>query len=137
MLARKLAAARCSLEDLIQYANGLDPTLGGSYRKAAEGALEALATIPNGSSENLYQRLYGELREITEDPTTFSMVQLYWFFRSGCGLTGDESEVRVAIIRNELWIRSEVSKVDFIPAYQGDQSQGCQAVHEAVRRFRP
>jgi len=72
---------------------------------------------------------------VKTDPTTFAMVQLYWLLRHGCGLTGDESEVRVALIRNFFWAPLGVPKVKFRPFYEEGESQGCSAVRQAVRRF--
>jgi|HubBroStandDraft_6_1064221.scaffolds.fasta_scaffold32309_2 hypothetical protein len=138
MLARKLENARRALNELREYATGLDATLGHDYQMAANDALDSLARVAGDVfSKNYHLALYHDLCHITEDPTTFAMIRLYWFFRSGCGQSGDESEVRVAIIRNAFWTPFGVAPVDFLPQYQPGESLGCQAVHEAVRRFHP
>jgi hypothetical protein len=136
MLARKRENARRALIELREYAKGLDATLGHDDQIAANDALDSLARVEgDGLSENYHLALYHDLCHITEDPTTFAMIQLYWFFRSGCGQSGDESEVRVAIIRNTFWTPFGVAPVVFLPQYQSGESLGCQSVHEAVRRF--
>jgi hypothetical protein len=137
MLARKLEASRRSLDNLRRYASALDASMGSSYRKAAEDALTRLSGLPTNRSFQGILTVYRELRQVTENPTTFAMVQLYWFFRSGCGLSGHEAEVRVALVRNAFWAAFSVAPVTFFPEYQVGQPRGCQAVHEAVRRFCP
>jgi hypothetical protein len=135
MLSRKLKKARASLSDLRQYATDLDPSLGFDYRRAADDALTQLVELREARSFAEHRTVYRELRQATKDPTTFAMVQLYWFFRSGCRLSGDEAEVRVALVRNAFWTTFGVARVAFFPKNQVGQSKGCQAVHEAVRRF--
>lgn len=135
VLLRKLDFARQSLKVLQQYASALDPSLAIEYVEAATEALGRLTELgPIRRLEDLLP-LSRELSEIAESPATFAMVQMYWFFRSGCRCTGDESEVRVGLIRNDLWTSFGVSTVDILSEAQTGQSQGCQAVHEAVRRF--
>ncbi|MGB7436252.1 MAG: hypothetical protein WBR26_06855 [Candidatus Acidiferrum sp.] len=139
VLTRKLGKARRALEDLREYAETLDELLGSEHVRATKTCLETLQKLKEDTTAaEFYQSIESEYPAL-EGPVMLSMVQLYWFFRSGCGLSGHESEVRVAMIRNAHWTSFGVAKVDFIPAYQKQttRSRGCQAVHEAVRRFLP
>lgn len=72
-------------------------------------------------------------RLFEKDPVTAAMVQLFWFFRHGCGLPVGESEVRVALIRNGLW---PVDAVRF-DSGRTEAARGCDAVRNAVKLFRP
>jgi hypothetical protein len=137
MLLRKVAKVRQALDDLHKYAESLDPSVGSEYQQAADAALAQLSVLGGARPFEPLLDLSAELRGIAGDPTSFSMVQLYWFFRHECGLSGDESEVRVAVLRNELWHEYGVDRVAYRPRYEDAESRGCQAVHEAVRRFRP
>jgi hypothetical protein len=134
MLLRRVAKARRSLEELADYAKCLHPLLGKEYERIAEICLTTLAVLPQDESTDFYRSL-PSFYPTPEDPTTLCMVQLYWLFRHGGGLTGDESEVRVALIRNAFWTKYGVEKVPYREAYDGAQSKGCEAVHRAVYRF--
>jgi hypothetical protein len=136
MLIRKVKLAHKALLDLNDYAKSLDPSIGATITESSENALRHLSDPQTIQSLELLRALSKDLREFTKDPTHFSMVKLYWFFRTECNLSGHESEVRVALIRNTLWAPLGVQSVNFLPEYQSPESQGCQAVHEAVRRFR-
>jgi hypothetical protein len=94
--------------------------------------LKGLAA-PRHRSLAEFPALARELRQVTKSPVTSAMVWLYWFFRSGCHLSGDEAEVRVGLLRNALWKRLDVEEV-FIAT---DQPRGCRAVYVAVSRYRP
>jgi hypothetical protein len=135
MLARKLGKARRALEDLREYAGSLDEVLGMEHVRAAKKCLETLEKLKEDSAPDFYQSIEGEY-PVLEDPVTLGMVQLYWFFRHGCGLSGDEAEVHVARIRNAFWTEHGVQEVPYRPEYQPEQSKGCDAVHIAVLRFK-
>ena len=90
-----------------------------------------------GWSERLEGRLQtlnsGYLAMFVRDPSTLSMVQLYWLLR-GFGLSAGESELRVGLIRNGLW-KSSMGRVRCVTRRLGDQIIGCDAVRKAVQRF--
>ncbi len=134
-LRRKVKTVHKALGDLRDYAQGLDPGLGRQHFLVAESALRILAGLGGANSAGFYKSIEAEYTT-PDDPTTFGMVQLYWFFRHGCKLTGDESEVRVALIRNAFWKEYGVEEVAYRPKYKIGESQGCEAVRQAVRRFR-
>ena len=110
-LNRKLQKARQAVEELKAYAedSGAEGPkdmerhwarhlLGFDYRLAADKALRALVMkCPQEAQE--FAEIAGEY-PTPERVEAFGMVQLYWFFRHGCHLSGDESEVRVALLRN-------------------------------------
>ena len=146
VLDRRLKKARRAVEELENYAqdlrkrNSLDAsrhlarrTLGHTYRVAAGRALKAL-DVKSLADAQEHTELAGE-RLTFEDPEVFGMVRLYWFFRHECRLSGHESEVRTARLRNAFWAEHGIRKVKFRPKYITGQSQGCEAVHVAVRRF--
>jgi hypothetical protein len=136
MLLRKREKARRELENLRSYARDLDRLLAGDDEEAAGRCLEILAGIGDYDHASILKALRGA-HPVPDDPTVRGMVDLYWFFRQCCGLTGDEAEVRVALLRNTFWAKYGVAEVDYRPAYIAGESKGCQAVHEAVRRFQP
>jgi hypothetical protein len=139
MLESKYRDACQALKKLRAYSAKQDSILASIYKKRAEKALGPLrdSLPPRSSKKQTVDSIYADLRETTRDPTTDAMVQLYWFFRSGCSLNGNESEVRVALIRNAFWISLGVPKVAFLSQYEGTESKGCRAVRQAVRRFHP
>jgi hypothetical protein len=92
--------------------------------------------IPEDLSLERFAAIHTDLVKIAQNPTTFAMVQIYWFFCSGCNLTGHDSEVRVALIRNAFWAQVGIPAVTYRESYTGDQSRGCDAVKQAVHRFR-
>lgn len=112
MLTRKLEKARRALGDLREYAGSLDELLGWEHVRAAESSLRALQKLKEDTAPEFYQSLKSEYPAL-EDPVTLGMVQLYWFLRHGCGLSGDEAEVRVARIRNSLWTEHGVPEVEY------------------------
>ena len=149
---RKLLKAQKAVKDLMSYAkdsgvgNSADQpshaarqTLGYPYRRTSARALRALVVPsivpPVVSDVEVYESLPSEYPR-PASTEVFGMVKLYWLFRHECGLTGDESEVRVARLRNAFWIEYGVRPVKFRAIYRAGESIGCNAVHAAVRRFR-
>jgi len=146
ILDRKLQKARKAVGELRSYAEdsrvGKSPdqpdhaarvTLGYQYRIAAANALQSLVVPP--PRIEVYESLRGEY-PTPDRAETFGMVRLYWFFRHECGLTGHDSEVRVARLRNAFWTDYGASPVTCRPTYKTGESSGCEAVRLAVRRFR-
>lgn len=149
VLNRKLQKARQSIEELMAYAqdsgkwNTLDASrhsarlaLGQPYRFAAGKALGALDIKGLPDTREHVELASESLIPEDEDLEVFGMVQLYWFFRHGCRLSGHESEVRAARLRNAFWTEHGIRKVTYRAKYVRGQSQGCGAVHVAVHRFR-
>jgi len=150
VLSRKLQTARQSIEELMAYAqdsgkgNTVDASchsarlvLGQPYRFAASKALRALDIKSLPDAREHVELASESLAPEDEDPEVFGMVQLYWFFRHECSLSGNESEVRVARLRNAFWTQHGARKVRYRSEYDKVQSQGCEAVHVAVSRFKP
>jgi len=150
VLSRKLQKARQSIEELMTYAqdsgkgNTLDASrhsarlvLGQPYRFAAGKALRALDIKGLPDAREHVELASESLAPEDEDAEVFGMVQLYWFFRHECSLSGNESEVRVGRLRNTFWTEHCVSKVKYSAKYITGKSQGCDAVHVAVGRFEP
>jgi hypothetical protein len=135
ILNRKLRNSRRALKDLHGYAGTLDEVLGMEHVLAAKKCLETLEKLKEDSAPDFYQSIKGEYPAL-EDPVTLGMIQLYWFFRHGCGLSGHEAEVRVARIRNAFWTEHGVPEVPYRPEYRTGESKGCDAVHIAVLRFK-
>lgn len=145
-LQRKIDAAHDSLQKLHDYASQLHWTLRGGWsqdhwhrwidsKKASASCLEILEDVELPKPESFS----GDLEDSNlhlNDPTSLYMVKFYWCFRHGCGLSGHESEVRVALIRNAFWTEW-TTPVKYLPSYDTVDSQGCTAVRQAVRRFRP
>jgi hypothetical protein len=144
MAERKLTRARATLEDLRQHVLGLDASY--RLRYLSDVAADCLKRLPSRIEEpepTIW--LAGYLLEdgsvepwngVKQDPTTFAMVRLYWFFRYGCQLSGDEAEVRTAFVRNAFWQKYDVAPVPYRERYVDAESKGCDAVRIAVRRFR-
>lgn len=147
VLNRKLQKARKAVQELKAYARDSETgnpddallhaarlLLGQDYRLAADNALKALAMkCPPKDQE--FADIAGEY-PTPERVEAFGMVQLYWFFRHGCNLSGDESEVRAARLRNAFWTEHGVSTVSYRAEYIPGESKGCNAVHTAVTRFK-
>jgi hypothetical protein len=134
MLIRKREKAHRALEDLRNYAESLDMMLSWEDVLAAKECLKLLQNLKNPEPE-FYESLRTEYPAL-KDPATLGTVQLYWFFRHGCRLSGDEAEVRVAGIRNAFWTEHSVPRVHYRPEYQTGESKGCDAVHVTVLRFK-
>ena len=125
--------ARTALTKLRDLAVRASPSLGVPYKSAAERCLRDLDT--------LYERVPSPIESRhsrpTENPLSSSVVPLYWFFTEECGLSGNESEVRAAMIRNEFLTPPESAKLKYKAQYSNAESQGCSAVRLAVKRWRP
>lgn len=134
---KKLSEARSALERLIEYERSVAHDLGKDLLVPAENSLKCLPEqvpkIPD------FHRLLNDPALHTTPIKTANkyMVRLYWFFRHGCKLSGDDSEVRVALIRNAFWRPHGVPWVDYRKNYATGESRGCDAVHIAVRRYPP
>jgi hypothetical protein len=135
MLNRKLKRAREAIEELREYSREVEGSLGWEYAGAAEDALVRLHRLNEDNHPEYYRTVVDEYPEL-EAPVTLGMIQLYWFFRYGCELTGDDAEVRVGRIRNAFWTSHGVSEVEIRTSYQTGLSKGCDAVHVAVSRFK-
>ena len=138
-LARRIAIARKSLTSLVDYASPLDPWLGKKAELAAKDCLRVLDQLPEPEASGSWQKhrqafIKSKFPLDTDKPADSAMAQLYCFFRYGCDLTGDESEVRTALIRNAFWTRW-VARVPFRACYTDAESKGCSAVQQAVLRF--
>jgi hypothetical protein len=149
MLDRKLYKIRKAAEELKAYAvdAGKENAREVSRHKARfqlgqayiETAAAVIGTLDKHNSHTAKAHRDASSGFLTprEDVEVFGMVRLYWFFRHGCNLNGDESEVRVARLRNAFWTEHGVSAVTYRANYIVGQSRVCEAVHVAVRRFRP
>src|SRR5262249_49480141 len=147
MLVQKAKHAKKSSVALRDYARQLDPVIGAAYVATANRCLQELEPLcrqpTDFSGTRFSESHYRELRSglldaphpVPDDPTQFNMVRLYWFFRHGCAVTGDESEVRTGLIRNAFW-KEWIKPVDVRRAYNSGESAGCAAVHIAIHRFR-
>jgi hypothetical protein len=133
-LDRRLQKARLAIEELYAFARD-SGTVGLDYRLAADKALKAMTMkCPPDAKE------YAEVA--SEHPTperveVFGMVRLYWFFRYECDLSGHESELRTALLRNTFWSEYNIDEVPYRPEYEAGIHKGCDTVHVAVTRFRP
>ena len=150
MLNKKLHKARQAVQELRNYAedskgqNAPDSPLyrarrmlGQPYIIAAANAHQYLDIKYLSETQKLIELATDSLSVGSEDVEVFGMVRLYWFFKHGCKLSGDESEVRVARLRNTFWTEYGVSAVTYRAKYIVGQSRGCGAVQAAVRRFHP
>lgn len=144
MLRRKLMKVLHGLEDLKDYARQMDSQYGFEELPTRVGlcllALKQFKSAQGLADEFAWCREQGEdprkSPTLAINPTTRCMVKLYWFFRDGCSLSGDESEVRVAMIRNSFWMELGVEPIDYVPAYNIEENKGCTAVRLAVARYR-
>ena len=146
MLRRKLQKAVKELRNLRDYANSLDWQYG--FEELAQRAeicrleLSKFLHVESLADEYAQRRKFGdnprndhiELRHF--NPVTLYMVHLYWLFRDGCSLSGHESEVRVAMIRNSFWRELDVEPASYLDNYDGSQNKGCTTVRQAVARYR-
>jgi len=138
ILRSKHRDACLALQNLVSYCKKRDDYLSSDLRQKAEQSLLTLQQVkPLGIPTAPFAKsIRDEVAALTEDPSTGRMVQTYWFFRAGCGLNGDESEVRTALIRNAFWTHYGVSKVVYRDVYRAGDSRGCEAVRKAITRFR-
>jgi len=148
MLNRKLKKVRKAINELKDYAedSGGDSSnalhrarqvLGTTYRIAADDALRALDARGHNSAKHHIETAK-EFWAPEDQEVVYGMIRLYWLFKHGCNnLSGHESEVRVARLRNAFWTEYGVSKVEYRPTYDTVESTGCGAVHLAVIRYKP
>jgi hypothetical protein len=145
-LHRKVLSIRRKLEDLHKFAGpekelskGLHPLLGLAHAQAATKCLKVLRSLDPDPTLIEFLSLKKSEYPPVKDPRQLGIVQLYWFFRSGCQCGGAESEVRTAMVANELvanwW--DACRHLTYVPAYQGDEFKGSSAVRNAVMRFQP
>ena len=142
MLRRKLARARKAVQELKDYAS--DSAFGRSGEKTVHEARQMLGhdylCVASHALAALDGKRLSDDTDFHEYSTAeraegFGMVQLYWFFRHGCALSGDESEVRVGLIRTVFWTEYGVSKIPLRTKGQPEESKGCDAVRAAVMRL--
>jgi len=137
MLLGKVARIRGELKRLLKYAEDLHPLLSLEYVQAAKHCLKSLANLKEDPSDDEFYRSLKNEHPPLEDPWQLGLVQGYWFFRWGCGCSGHDSEVRVAMVANECWIVAGKRKLKYSPKYLDAESQGCSAVRLAVSRYHP
>ena len=133
---QRLSNARSALGQLLEYEKSLPTGFAESLRAAAADSLKHLPERVPATLD--FRRLLNdpELHAVPTRTANSYMVALYWFFREGCGLSGDDSEVRVALIRNTFWPPHGVPAIAYRSKYVTGESKGCDAVNIAVRRFR-
>lgn len=131
-LNKKIERVQAALQELGDYAKSLDFQ---DVSWVADACLKKLKILWIGDPECYKSLRDNKYYPTPRDPVGRGMIQLYWFFRHGCGLEGREAEVRVGWIRNAFWKKLGVSEVPVRPAYETGESRGCNAVHEAVLRF--
>lgn len=135
MLQRHTKKAIGTLEKIRDYAASLDPILGGLYQAAASSCLDILSKVePTPCLPPRIPTTTDFLSGPYENPADSGTVQVYWFFRDGCGLSGDEAEIRAATIRNEFWVKYGATHFYYRAQYSVDESKGCDAVRQLVRR---
>jgi hypothetical protein len=137
-LRAKYRDASQALESLVEHCRKAGAVVNGDFRQRAGQALRVLreAGSPQTPDGENVAAVRDELGLITRDPTTELMVRLYWFFCSGCNVSGHEAEVRTGLIRNAFWSQQDVPTVAVNEAYRPGESAGCDAVKQAVRRFK-
>jgi hypothetical protein len=131
-LNKKIAKAQAAMQELSDYARPLDIQL---VSLVADACLKKLSVLLTGDRAPEFYESIEVMYPTPRDPVGRGMVQLYWFFRQGCGLKGRESEVRVGWIRNAFWKKYGVDEVPVRSVYETGDSRGCGAVRSAVRRF--
>jgi hypothetical protein len=131
-LNKKIEKAQAAVKELGDYARRLDIQ---DVSIVADLCFKKLSVLLIGDTTPQFYNSIKAMYPTPKDPVGLCMVQLYWFFRHGCGLKGREAEVRVALLRNGFWKELGVYEVPFRPEYKTGESRGCDAVHEAVRRF--
>jgi len=150
-LARLLQSHRKKVQKSIvkiaSAVSGFDPELGGkgivealqrNFEQIASAGLNTSPWDDGKLSSRVKESSYNQL--FADDLVTLAMVQLFWFFRHGCELSVGESEVRAALIRNELWsdyadpVKRSIQKSE--SNQKNEESEGCDAVRQAVKRFR-
>jgi hypothetical protein len=138
---RRIKACQLALTDLENYLEKLSPLIKPVhlFGKALDEFFSN--SLPEPGSIK-FPDLSGLLKtpgfHITlKDPVAPCMVKLYWFFRHGCEITGDHSEVRVALLRNTFWGKYKIPPVKYREKFDREVAEpaGCPAVIEAVRRY--
>jgi hypothetical protein len=137
MLSRKVSKIRSDLKRLQQYAAALNPLLGMEYSHAAQRCLAILEKLKNDTSAGEFCRSFRSEYPTVENPWHLGLVELYWFYRHECRRSGHESEVRTAIIANEVLPNPRSRKLTYISKYRDAESQGCSAVRLSVSRYQP
>jgi len=142
---RKVKKAGDALEGAIKYGSELDPLFSSEFTSTTENKFKELLAEDKDSlihhllPSTFWQAALDHLPQfhpVRENPTTTAMVQIFWFYKHGCGLSGHESEVRVALIRNTFW-SAWTNPVKYLAYYDGAESQGCSTGRNAVSRFNP
>ena len=133
-LIRKVEKLRGHLEDVRRDALKLHHYLGRDVAVRSLRCLEIISEcrIPASDLIEIIPVHYSKVRLASR--TAMNMVKLYWFFRYGCEVDGDEAEVRVALIRNRFWT-PYVPKIPYQGAYDGTENKNCPAVHQAILRY--
>jgi len=135
---KKLLSVQHELE---RHSSSLHPLLAG----------ETLSDIPQ--LESLIDRMISKIDEVQSPeylrkatdhlpemfpfktkPIDSVQSQLYSFFRCRCGVSGNDAEVRVGLIRN-TFLKEWAGPVAVRKSYQDAESQGCDVVRKAVKRF--
>lgn len=143
-LKRRVDKALNELRKLHDYASQMDPEFRGHIEEmswtrrdikwAAERSMKAVEAVRLPIPSSFNERL--KFIKYIDNPKALNMVKFYWFFRHGCELSSNESQVRVALIRNAFW-EEWAKQVEYLPYYDSVDSQRCTAVRQAVSRFRP
>ena len=134
VLGRNLEKAQRELKNLRNYAARLDAVMAWDYVSTASRCLELLTSLKTAETE-FYESLKADYPRL-EGPVAVGMVELYWFFREGVGMTGDEAEIQVGLLRNALWKKFGISQVNIRRTYDKVQSAGCDSVRRAARRLK-
>jgi hypothetical protein len=131
-LRTKLDKIRSALYDLLALAYESNPTVGHEYVLKARKCLGVLSVLNIGGMAGKYfQGLRDELQEFHE-PKSRGLVQLYWFFRYEARFSGVESEIRAAMIANDILHLNLQYRIKYRA-----EARGCQGVRRAVERYRP
>jgi hypothetical protein len=133
-LTKQVEKIRLALAKLEDLADQVPPLLGRRYKVGAQACLDCLdvycTPIPD---ETLREQL--SIHQPQDDPTSFAVVPLYWFFRHECGQSGNESEVRAAMLRNQFLTPPGREPLKVEAEFTGGESGGSSAVRIAVRRY--
>ena len=135
-LTKQVKKAQQELQKLHNLAGKAIPVLGRRYVLTADRCMKDLEDhcepIPE---EQLRQQL--SIHQPEDDQSSFAVVPLYWFFRHECGLSGNESEVRAAMIRNQFLTPPGKEPLKYQAESTGGEFGGSSAVRLAVSRYRP
>jgi hypothetical protein len=147
MLEKKTVKVVNALSVLRAYAATLDDWLGASHKRFAESGLEAAEHLKHFQSAQEWRqdlelhRGFHQFAGFTPFPGNLaasSNVQLFWFFKTGCGLSQNDSSLRVALLRNAFF-HPWAKKIGYCDKHRVLvlQSRKSGAVIQDVRRFRP